>query len=215
MKLWCFFLMALIAAFPANSKGEDAKPQEEQRVTQEKKWPSDFSNFNIFYGQKTLDYDDWTPADDHDEIGFLIDFKKGNSPIGFAFAYLSSEGEGTVPYYDPWLGTYYVTIEGKTTEFDIGIRSTWGIPGGVQNYFGGGIAMVDAELRGRVSGFPGIVLDEDDAVGFWFDFGAYLPIGGVFNIGFDLRYTMADVTLLGIEADAGGAHLGIFSGFHF
>jgi len=40
-------------------------------------------------------------------------------------------------------------------------------------------------------------------------------LGEHFNIGLEGKYSTADVTLFGIDADAGGGHFGMLVGFHW
>jgi hypothetical protein len=42
-----------------------------------------------------------------------------------------------------------------------------------------------------------------------------LTLGQSFNLGFDLRYSSADITLGGFEVEAGGTYAGLLLGYHW
>jgi hypothetical protein len=45
--------------------------------------------------------------------------------------------------------------------------------------------------------------------------GIYWTLNQYFNLGFDLRYTDADVTFISTDIEAGGTTAGIFLGYHW
>ena len=152
-------------------------------------------NVNAFLGQKTLDKDDWVPADEQAEFGVLVDFKQSEWPVSIAIDLLASVDEVTVAG---------VTVEASTTEFDVGVRKIWEVSGSsIRPYIGGGIAFVGAEIK--ETSFTNISVD-DNGTGIWLNGGIYWTLGQSFNLGLDLRYSQADVTLFGIDAEAGGTH---------
>lgn len=161
-------------------------------------------NLNFLLGQKTLDETEWAPVDKQGEFGVLVDFKQQNWPISIALDFLGSADEATE------LG---LNVEGITTEFDVGVRKIWGVEGSsIRPYIGGGIAFATADFR-ITSGFP--VSDDDNGTGIWLNGGIYWTLGQHFNLGLDLRYSQADVTLFGVDVDAGGTHAGIILGYHW
>ena len=161
-------------------------------------------NANVFLGEKTLDKDDWEPADEQAEFGVLVDFKQDQWPISIAIDLLASVDEVTISG---------INIEASTTEFDIGIRKIWEVAGSsIRPYIGGGIAFVGAKIE--ETSFTNISVD-DDGTGLWLNGGDYWPIGQSFNLGLDLRYSQADVTFFGIESEAGGTHAGVILGYHW
>ncbi len=161
-------------------------------------------NVNAFLGQKTLDKDDWVPADEQAEFGVLVDFKQSEWPVSIAIDLLASVDEVTVAG---------VTVEASTTEFDVGVRKIWEVSGSsIRPYIGGGIAFVGAEIK--ETSFTNISVD-DNGTGIWLNGGIYWTLGQSFNLGLDLRYSQADVTLFGIDAEAGGTHAGVILGYHW
>jgi len=161
-------------------------------------------NANAFLGQKTLDQDDWEPADKQAEFGVLVDFKQNQWPVSIAIDLLASVDEVTV------LG---VNLEASTTELDVGVRKIWEVEGSsIRPYIGGGIAFVGAEIK--ETSFTSLTFS-DNGTGIWLNGGIYWTLGQSFNLGLDLRYTQADVTFFGEDVKAGGTHAGIILGYHW
>ena len=161
-------------------------------------------NVNFFLGQKTLDEDDWGPLDKQAEFGVLVDFKQQNWPVSIALDFLGSTDETT---------EFGVTVEGTTSEFDVGIRKVWEVAGSsIRPYVGGGLAFIRAELK--ATDFVTVSVD-DNGTGIWLNGGVYWTLGQSFNLGLDLRYSQADVTFFGVEGEAGGTHAGIILGYHW
>ena len=160
-------------------------------------------NLNFFLGKKMLDESDWAPLDNQPEFGVLVDFKLKQWPFSFAIDYLVSTDDA------PGLPS----VEAITSEVDIGLRKIWN-PGNssIRPYIGGGLAYASAELKTLST--PSITVD-DGGYGIWLNGGVYWTLGQSFNLGLDLRYSQADVTLFGVEGEAGGTHAGIILGYHW
>ena len=158
-------------------------------------------NFSLFLGSKTLDEQEWEPVHEQAEVGFLFDYKFDGMPIHFAIDYLSSEDTST-------LGG--ISFTGETTELDIGVRKYFEIENPkLHPYVGGGIAFIEAT-------FSGLGLsDTDSATGTWFNAGIRYDVTESFHIGAEFRSSSADVTLFGVNADAGGGHFGFIAGLSF
>lgn len=161
-------------------------------------------NLNFFLGAKSLDENDWAPVDQQAEFGVLVDFKQQSWPVSMAIDFLGSVDEAT---------EFGINIEGTTSEFDIGVRKIWGAEGSsVRPYIGGGIAFIRAEFKG--TSFM-TVSDDDNGTGIWLNGGVYWTLNQSFNLGLDLRYSQADVTLFDVEGEAGGTHAGVILGYHW
>lgn len=167
-------------------------------------------NVNAFLGSKTLDEDDWKPLEDHTEVGVLVDFKRATWPVSIAIDFLRSEADDAI--FDPLTGLT-VNMAAETTELDFGLRKIWDQNAKATPYIGGGLALISAEVSAEVFGIN--VSADDDAEGFWISGGVYWTLSESFNIGLDLRYSQADVTLLGFDGEAGGAHAGLVLGYHW
>lgn len=161
-------------------------------------------NVNFFLGQKSLDSDDWAPLDDQGEFGVLVDFKQRSWPVSVAIDILVSADEETV------LGS---PVDGITSEINGGVRKIWEVTGSsVRPYIGGGLALIAADLERR--NFT-TVSDDDNSLGIWLNAGVYWTLGQSFNLGLDLRYSKAEVTLFGVDVEAGGTHAGLILGYHW
>jgi hypothetical protein len=161
-------------------------------------------NVNFLLGQKSLESDDWGELDSQLAFAVLVDFKQEQWPISIALDFLGSYDERTEMGVD---------IEGTTSEFDAGVRKIWAVSDGtIKPYIGGGIAFINAELK-AIDFFT--VSDDDNGVGFWLNGGIYWTLNQHFNLGFDLRYSDAEVTLFGVDGEAGGTTAGIMVGYHW
>ena len=74
---------------------------------------------------------------------------------------------------------------------------------------GGGISFINGEFSAPW------ISDDDNGVGIWLGGGVYWTLAGQFNIGLEAKFSTADVTLFGVDADAGGGHFGLLIGFHW
>jgi hypothetical protein len=77
----------------------------------------------------------------------------------------------------------------------------------VRPFIGGGIAFINAEARGTALGIS--VSDDNTGVGVWIDGGAYFSLCKHFNIGADVRWSKAEVTLFNVDREARGLHFGL------
>ncbi len=166
-------------------------------------------NVNVFLGAKVMDKDDWSPAHEHGEIGLLVDFRQHYWPVNIAADVLFSAGDGVA-----WAsGIGFVDWEVTTAELNLGVRKVWDRLGGICPYIGGGLAFIYAE--GTLKTFDGSLAEDDTAAGYWINGGVYWTLGGSFNLGLDLRYSSAEVTLYGVDGEAGGGHAGLILGYHW
>lgn len=157
-------------------------------------------NVSLFYGVKSLDEVEWDPVEEQEEIGIMLDFNAGGLPVNIAIDYLTSDDTGD------YLGNTY---KGETTELNIGVRKYLDENKAFVPYIGGGIAFIEGT-------FSGLGLSQtDDATGFWANAGINWMVSNQFHIGADLRVSSADITLFGVDADAGGTHVGVTAGVSF
>jgi hypothetical protein len=160
-------------------------------------------NANLFFGKKTLEEKNWREADEQAEFGVLVDFKQSHWPVSIAIDILGSEE------------VIAFSTEGRTTEFDIGVRKIWDAENSsIRPYIGGGLAFINAEIT-STGFFSDTVSQDDSGTGIWFGGGIYWTLWQHFNLGIDLRYSQADVTLFDENIDAGGTHAGIILGYHW
>ncbi len=167
-------------------------------------------NLNAFLGAKALDEDDWT-ADEHGEIGVRFDFRQQAWPINFAADAHFSEGDFRGNVFFPGVGVLYYEEDVETSEINLGVRKYWSSASNMQPFLGGGLAYVTLDAKGNVGGGQRFS-DSGDGFGFWMNGGIVWNFNA-FNVGFDLRYTQADVDLDVGDFEGGGGHAGMLLGY--
>lgn len=171
------------------------------------------TNFNVFFGQKSLSKSDWEPVDKQLEIGIEVDFKQEDWPISLALSYSQSADDGKITEYDDTFGFIDVDCKSKTSELNIGAKKTWDQPSDMHPFIAGGLSYIDATGEAKALGVT--VSDSDSNIGFWIGTGIYWTINNVFNFGVELKYSDASVTLLDENIKVGGFHYGLIAGYYF
>jgi opacity protein-like surface antigen len=117
-------------------------------------------------------------------------------------------------------------------ELDLGVRKFWGQK--ARPYVGGGLAIAQADAQvteqltlGMVP-LPAVTLldNSDTGLGYWLNGGFLYTFGKSFNLGADLRYSDASVSLQptdlapgepapSLDVDAGGFQFGVMLGFRW
>ena len=163
-------------------------------------------NVSGYLGQKTLDDKDWSKLDQQGSLGIISDFKKESWPVSIAVDLIVSGNiEETGPLEDL----------GGSLETHLGVRKIFELSNSsFQPYVGGGVSFVTAGLEHKNNG-KRISKDDDSAAGYWVGTGMYYAVSEHFNLGFDVRYSDADVTLFDVKRKAGGIHSGITVGYHW
>lgn len=183
-----YFLAALLTLFVANANAA-----------------SFTGNVNFFLGQKSLKSADWSPLEDQMAFAVLVDFKQDSWPVSIAIDTLGSYKDTTVSG---------IKFEGSTGELDFGVRKIWDVSATTMRpYVGGGVAFIRAEIKG--SYLYTTVSDNDTGIGYWLNGGIYWALTPHFNLGMDLRYSNAKVTLYGLSGEAGGTSAGLIAGYHW
>jgi hypothetical protein len=157
-------------------------------------------NINVFLGAKALDEDDWSPAENQTEFAVEWDFRDRSWPVNAVVGLRGGNGEGDA------LGT---TLETTTSEISLGVRKIWDTFPHVRPFFGGGLSMIGLEAKAFG------VSESDSAPGVWLGGGVYWALTPHFNLGMDLRFSRATVTLGGFDYEAGGNHFGLLLGYHY
>jgi Outer membrane protein beta-barrel domain len=163
-------------------------------------------NINVFLGQKNLDDNDWSPVEDQGEFGLMFDFKEKDWPVSIAIDLLASYSEKDK------LGK---EVTGTTSELDIGVRKIF-IPenSNMRPYIGGGLAFVSAQYETDLGSYLKST-DDDTGLGVWINVGIYWVLAERINLGMDLRYTKAELSLYGEDVEAGGTHFGLLLGYNW
>ena len=158
-------------------------------------------NFNLFLGKKVLDKDDWEPIEKQKEFELEIDLKEQQWPISFALA-LSYSGDD------------FEEGEGKTSELHIGIKKILDYPPiNIHPFLGGGLALITAEGELSIMGYT--FSRSDSGLGIWITGGVYWTLNNILNIGFELKYSYAKVSIDDYDIEVGGLHYGALVGFHW
>ena len=162
-------------------------------------------NVSGYLGHKSLDDKDWPQLDSQFAIGVLFDIKKQDWPVSIAFDII---GSGDV-HED---GSQ--KDEGYTVENHLGVRKIFELLSySIKPYLGGGIAFVHAKLKDKDGSTTRS--EDDNAVGAWFGGGMYVGLTPHLNLGLDVRYSKAEVTLFDVDREAGGLHAGVTAGYHW
>ena len=173
-------------------------------------------NAGLTFGSKTLDEDDWEPMESQAEIGADVDFAKKSWPVHLAFAVLQSSDEDTfyAEFDDELIRT---KAKASTSELRFGVKKIWDQTAVMRPYIGGGLAIIDAELKTSVgSGFQGVSVKSDDqGFGLWVSGGIYWTLFKRLNLGFSVGYSKATLNLFDIDAESGGGHGAFCVGYHW
>ena len=162
-------------------------------------------NVSGYLGYKTVDDNDWPNLDSQGSVGVISDFGKQSWPVSIAADLLFA---GTVHESGVKKDT------GGTMEIHLGARKIFTLQNSsFRPYVGGGAVLVSAMLENENAG---VVVDDDDtAIGAWVGAGTYYAVTPSFNIGVDVRYSKAEVTIFDKEREAGGLNAGITAGYHW
>jgi len=162
-------------------------------------------NISGYIGSKSLKEEDWNTLDNQVSLGVIFDIKKEKWPVSLVF-----DAIGSTDVYE--IGTQKDT--GSTREFDLGIRKIFDSnDSAFKPYIGGGVAFISAEIKNEID--SNSYREKKDATGAWVGAGVYYAMTPKFNVGFDVRYSEAHVTLLDEEREIGGLNAGLTFGYHF
>jgi len=164
-------------------------------------------NANLSIGLKYLDEDDWSPLEEHTEVGFSFDMGKTDWPIHIMIELSSSSDDSTETFTG-------IKVKATTTELALGMRKVWETGGSIRPYIGGGLCLASAELKGSRQGFQS-VSDDGSGVGFSVSGGIFWTLGRHFNLGAGLRYSYANAEISNTDVAIGGPHLGLLLGYHW
>lgn len=169
-------------------------------------------NVNLLLGAKSLDNTEWF-AYEHHETGILIDFAQDGWPVNIAIDLLRSHGDFSGLVYIPYDAIYPYEEDVVTREMNLGVRRYFDVNHTLRPYLGGGLALVKLEAEGSTT--PGsVVHDEGTGSGIWLN-GGFLWNLDAFNLGFDIRATIAEVDMDYGYFQGGGGHAGLLFGYHW
>ncbi len=160
---------------------------------------------NVVLGAKRLDQNPWEPVDSQPSFGIMLDARQPDWPLNAALDIYYSGDKGTANG---------ISREGSTTEFNLGVRKIFRVDRAMRPFIGVGSSFVAASLKNSAAGVPS-QSDSDFGAGVWIGGGIYWTLADALNIGFNLKYTSAKVTLLDNRYDAGGRFFGTVIGLSF
>jgi opacity protein-like surface antigen len=162
-------------------------------------------NFNFLIGGKSLEKNDWEPLEDQAAVSFHLDVTPEGWPLALSLDLLGSSAEEE-NYADSGFD-----FKASTSELDFGVRKFFGDPSDAAGFIGGGLGLIGAEAEVT---FGGLTESEDDsALGFWLDAGIQGRFFEAMNLGVELRYSKAEVSIGGVDVEAGGTTFGVFIGY--
>lgn len=163
-------------------------------------WDGDL---NVILGAKNLE-DRWEPVDSQPSFGLMGDLRQPDWPLNLALDVYYSGDEGTVDG---------IERESSTVETNIGIRKIFRASRSMRPFIGVGSTFTRATLRDSGAGVSRS--DSDWGAGVWIGGGIYWTLADALNVGFNLKYSSAKVTLLDERYDAGGRMFGTVIGLSF
>lgn len=140
--------------------------------------------------------EDWDPVEHQGTIGFEFVHEPTGSVVGIEAALFASE-RNEDDFFVPPVAT--VDVRGRSTELSFGVHKEIPVDyGGVHPYFGGGLSLLHAELRGAEGG---VEREEDgDSPGLYVHAGIEFDASEALFIGLDLRLRGGDeLDLLGYD----------------
>jgi hypothetical protein len=136
--------------------------------------------------------DDAEPAEDQTVFGVDFTFGGDDWPVLLAVDISSSSGDGSgIYYYGYGYGDVSVDLDLDIMELDLGVRKIWDTKS-VRPFIGGGLSFVDVEIDALFDAFGPFKVD-DTGFGAWVNGGVAWRIGKHFDIGIDVRYSIAKV----------------------
>lgn len=163
-----------------------------------------YVDVNAFGGTKSLSTGDWAPLASHGEVGVMTTVGAGEWPVQAAGDFYHSFASGKVAG---------VSVRTTTSEAAIGVRGIFPASPLVRPHLGAGLAIITvantAESGGVVETAGG------SGFGFWLGGGVLFRLGNNANLGFQLRYSSAQVQVNDATVEAGGLHAGAMLGVGF
>lgn len=164
-------------------------------------------NLSGFLGRIDLDEADWGNRDIHGSIGLISDWKKQDWPVSIALDLIGSGREDK---------SSATREESTAATMHIGVRKVFGSPDqDFRPYIGGGLMLVESYWLSKELATGIKTREEDSGTGTWVGIGAYKNISTSWQMGFDLRYSQADVELLGERRKAGGLQTAFSLGYQW
>lgn len=166
--------------------------------------PSLDGSVALFLGRKSMDGNDWRPVQNQTELGVQTTWAQHSWPFAIAgdVFYSSDSGHVSGP-----LGS--ASVSATEIEVGLGARKVFVVQQ-LRPFVGVGLDIAHAE----VSASPGSS-GSDTGVGAWLGGGATVRVTPQLDLGAQLRWSSAKVTMNDNSGDAGGLHFGVIVGYAF
>ena len=180
--------LASCAAVQAGAAAPETSAGRENRIT-------------LYFGQRSLDEDDWSPIEDQPTFGVEFAQEKPGSAIGWEIGLMGSYDDDTVAGFD---------VEGSTSELYGGVRKSF-LEGSVHPYVGGGLAFINGSVE-----VSGVGDDDDSSPAAYAHGGVDFAVSELVHLGLDLRVLFgSELTIGGVDGDADYGQLALTLGFAF
>lgn len=157
-------------------------------------------------GDKNSEDQDWSTFDELGSIGLVTDFKQESWPMSLTLGVFISGNE------EKYTGNN--KQEMGTMELQLGIQKYFDIEdSAITPYVALGVGYVSAEIHNTVDGVE--TKDDDTKAAGWAGAGFIVDINRHFDVGLDIRYSEAELTIFDVESDAGGLTTSVRVGYHF
>lgn len=161
-------------------------------------------NVSGYLGQKTLDDSDWPDHDEHGSIGLLLDIQRRNWPVSIALDFFGTGDE------DKSGGDKHEVYSAET---HLGVRKVFELKNTpIAPYISAGAAFVYVEEENSAASPQ---KQDDSSTGAWVGAGFYARLTDYVQMGVDVRYSEAEVTVFDDDRKAGGLHAGVTAGYHW
>lgn len=155
----------------------------------------------LLLGEKQLNKQDWQPHESQSSVGLLIDLRPQSSPVALAVDMFGSGNEERVDGRKQ---------ENASAELHLGARYYLPESSRFTPYAGAGMALIAVEQKQEQR-----EREEDGGLGWWAGAGVRYRMTEHMDLGADLRYSRANVTINGDELQAGGRNLALGAGYHW
>jgi hypothetical protein len=170
-------------------------------------------NLNVLLGQKEQDtsFSDTESVQEQDMLGLMMDWGGEGWPVNLALDVVDSSKDSNDNDFD-------VNVDGSVLAIDGGVRWYFVKNRSWEPYVGGGVSYISANVD--TSGQSNDVEFDDSTVGYWVNGGIKWVLGEHFNLGGDVRYEKAELSVEDdlnnpVDIEAGGLGYAVLLGYRW
>jgi len=170
------------------------------------------TRLGLHAGYRSFDGGDWEPVDDQGAAGLEFVHETPGSTVGLEAALFVSEKDEDDFFVPP---AALVDARARTAELSFGLHKDLEVLyEGVHPYFGGGLSLLRAELRGEQGGLE--AEEDGDSAGLYLHGGVEFDVSPALFLGVDLRVRGgADVDVLGEDRSTNYGQVSFVLGVRF